>query len=199
MTDIRAARRAREIERGRRTARLQITLDPREQSVLYCEMEFILSSAADAYITSQFHAGRLSADKYKKVANTWRQKGRPPIVGFRYDLETQLELIQLHLLQFKFYGERAGNTAAIGGVLDIAKADARALRIRTFCQPNPVIAKQLFNAQVLFDVLGSPEPQQIQLAEVVQFFETILEREKHFREPSEIGDNRAEPEMEAGC
>jgi hypothetical protein len=181
MTDIRAARRARDLERNRRTARLSVSLDPREQSLLYCEMEFTLSTAIDGYLHSQFNAGRLNVDKHKRVADTWRQQGRPRVVGFRYDLETQLELVRLHLMHFKFYGECAGNAVAVGGVLDMMKANARAMRIRTFCQPDSVIAKQLMDAQKLLAVLGCPESRQIQMAEIVQFFKTVVAREMHFR------------------
>lgn len=44
------------------------------------------------------------------------------------------------------------------------------MRIRTFCQPDTVIAKQLLDAQSLFNLIGCYEQQQIQLAEVIQFF-----------------------------
>ena len=181
MADVRAARRAREEERRRRTSRIQISLDPREQSLLYCELELLLTTAVDTYITSQFNAGRLDADKHKKVADAWQHKGRPRVVGFRYDLETQLELVQLHVAQFRFYGSRSGTPVAIAGVLDMIRVDARAMRIRTFCQPDSVIAKQLLDAQHLFNTLGCPEPRQIQLAEVTQFFKTVVERERVFR------------------
>jgi len=177
---MKATRKARDTERDRRTSRLRISVDPREQGLLYGELEFILTSALHEYINSQFHAGRLDADKYKKIVDGWQQKGRPKVVGFRYDLETQLDLVQLHLHAFKFYGERSGVPAAVSGVLDMMKSNARVMRIRTFCQPDSVIAKQLLDSQSLANVLGCPERQQVQLAEVIQFFKTVLEREKHF-------------------
>ena len=67
-------------------------------------MEFILSNALDSYINTQLHGGRLDPAKLKKIADHWRHKGRPRVIGFRYDLETQLELINLHIRQFRFYG-----------------------------------------------------------------------------------------------
>lgn len=159
---------------------LAISLDPREQGLLFGELEYILTTALDSYICCQFNAGRLDAGKYKKIADAWQQKGRPRVVGFRYDLETQLDLIHLHVQHFKFYGHQAGMTAAAVGILEMMKVDARVMRIRTFCQPDTVIAKQLIDAQHLFNMIGCPEMQQIQLAEVIQFFKTVLEREKHF-------------------
>ncbi len=183
MTDIKAARRAKEkeAERAQRASGLQISLDPREQSLVYCELEFALTSAINGYVTAQFDAGRLDADKYKKIVDAWQQKGRPRVVGFRYDLETQLDLIHLHLAQFRFYGDRAAVPVAVAGVLDMMRVNARAMRIRTFCQPDSVVAKQLLDSQSLFHLLGCPEPRLVQLSEIVQFFKAALAREKHFR------------------
>ncbi|KAF3765932.1 hypothetical protein M406DRAFT_233201, partial [Cryphonectria parasitica EP155] len=173
--DITSSASRRPRERGQRPSRLTVSLDPREQSLLYCELEFLITTALDGYINSQFSSGRLDADKYKKVVDGWQQRGRPKVVGFRYDLETQLDLVLLHSEDFRFYGKRAGLLAAVNGVLDMMRVDARALRIRTFCQPDTVIAKQLLDAQSLFNLIGCCEQQQIQLAEVIQFFKVILE------------------------
>lgn len=170
-----------------RTSRLTVSLDPREQSLLYCELEFLLTTALDGYIGSQFSAGRLDADKYKKIVDSWQARGRPKVVGFRYDLETQLDLVMLHGDDFRFYGKRAGLFAAVNGVLDMMRVDARAMRIRTFCQPDTVIAKQLLDSQSLFNLIGCCEQQQIQLAEVIQFFKVILEREQSFRRDETVG------------
>ena len=126
---------------------------------------------------SQFNAGRLDADKLKKIAEAWQQKGRPKVVSFRYDMETQLDLVRLHVNDFKFYGRAATNTAILG-IIDMMKVDARFLRIRTFCQPDTVIAKQLLDSQNLFNCIGCPEPQQLQLAEITGFFKAALERER---------------------
>ncbi|KAK0639418.1 hypothetical protein B0T16DRAFT_423154 [Cercophora newfieldiana] len=156
---------------------LAISLNPREQSLLYCELEFALTSALNDYLVSQFNAGRLDADKLKKIAEAWQQKGRPKVVSFRYDLETQLDLVRLHVNDFKFYG-RAATSTAILGIIDMMKVDARSLRIRTFCQPDTVVAKQLLDSQNLFNCIGCPEPQQLQLAEITGFFKAAMERER---------------------
>lgn len=179
-----------------RIARLTVSLDPREQSLLYCELEFLLTTALDSYINSQFNAGRLDADKYKKVVDGWQQRGRPRVVGFRFDLETQLDLVLLHSEDFRFYGKRAGLIAAVNGVLDMMRVDARAMRIRTFCQPDTVVAKQLLDAQSLFNLIGCCEQQQIQLAEVIQFFKVILEREQSYRAREEEANRPTEDEQQ---
>ncbi|KAK3315384.1 hypothetical protein B0H66DRAFT_343399 [Apodospora peruviana] len=163
---------------------LAISLNPREQSLVYCELEYALTTALNDYITAEFNAGRLEADKLKKISEHWQQRGRPKVVSFRYDLETQLELVKLHVNDFKFYGRTVLPTA-IAGVLDMMKVNARALRIRTFCQPDTVIAKQLLDSQNLFNILGCPEQQQIQLAEITTFFKAVLERQRVFAEREE--------------
>jgi len=156
-----------------------ISLDPREQSLFYCELEFYLSCAIHGYITVQLNHGRLDPDKLKRIADAWVQKGRPKVIGFRYDLETQLELIGLHINDFRFYGKRQGNPVEISGLLHTMRVNARAMRIRTFCQPDSVIAKQLVDAQYFFGLLGVPGIQLVALQQVAQFFKVIVERESH--------------------
>ena len=179
----RAQRKSRDSDsKSRPTSRqLAISLSPREQSLLYCELEFALASALNDYLASQFAHGRLAADKLRRVADDWQRKGRPRVVGFRYDLETQLDLVRLHAAgggEFQFYSRAAASTPAVLGVLDTAKANARVLRVRTFCQPDTVVAKQLLDSQGLFNVLGCPEDQQIKLAEIVAFFKAAVERRR---------------------
>lgn len=186
--DLRAQRKSRESDKDphhnnnssktRPTSRhLAISLSPREQSLLYCELEFAIATALNDYITAQFSAGRLEADRLRRVADDWQRKGRPKVVGFRYDMETQLDLVRAHVHDFKFYS-RAAATTAILGIIDTAKGNARVLRLRTFCQPDTVVAKQLLDSQGLFNILGCPEDQQIKLAEIIAFFKAAIERRR---------------------
>ncbi|KAI9155316.1 hypothetical protein HJFPF1_07898 [Paramyrothecium foliicola] len=154
-----------------------ISLDSREQSLLYCELEFHLTNALNEFIIYELDRGRLDPDKLKKIADSWYQLGRPRVVGFRYDLETQLELVHLHIGEFVFHGRRQGNPVEIAGLLQAMRTNARAMRVRTFCQPDSVIAKQLVDSQSLFNLINAEKPQQMALAEIAQFFKVILERE----------------------
>ncbi|KAF4982537.1 hypothetical protein FZEAL_1847 [Fusarium zealandicum] len=185
------SRRIQPVERVRPTSQVAISLDSREQSLLYCELEFNLSTALNEYITVQLDKGRLVPDKLKKIADAWQNKGRPKVIGFRYDLETQLELINLHVDDFRFYGRRQADPIEIAGLLHAMKVNARAMSIRTFCQPDSVIAKQLVDAQSLFKMLGVPDTQQIALAEIAQFFKVIVERELDCREQREHDGDRS--------
>lgn len=183
--ELGASRRGRSTERAAmprsRSAsrpRTSTSLDPREQSLLYCELEFIVSTALDAYISSQLGEGRLVAERLARIAEAWAAKGRPRVSGFRYDVETQLDLVRAHLHEFRFHGRRQGQPVEIAGLLDAMRTNARTIRIRTFCWPDPVVAKQILDAQALLSTLGSPDRTQRALAEVAQFFKVIVEREK---------------------
>ncbi|KAG8673452.1 hypothetical protein FPOAC2_06896 [Fusarium poae] len=182
VAEIHTSRRAQPILRPRAPSHIAISLNAREQSLLYCELEFNLSTALNDYIVVQLDKGRLVPDKLKKVADAWHSKGRPKVVGFRYDLETQLELINLHIDDFRFYGRRQADPTEIGGLLHAMKVNARAIGVRTLCQPDSVIAKQLVDAQSIFKMLGVLDEQQVALAEIAQFFKVIVERELDKRE-----------------
>ncbi|KAI8624588.1 hypothetical protein F5Y19DRAFT_480467 [Xylariaceae sp. FL1651] len=159
--------------------RINISLDAREQSLLYCELEFNLSNALDAYIKAQLNGGRLEADKLKRVADAWAQQGRPKVIGFRYDLETQVDLIAAHINDFRFYGPlQAEGPAAVSGLLHAMKTNARYMRVRTLCQPDSVIAKHVLDAQNFLRLLGSTESLQRPLEEIAQFFKIAVEKQK---------------------
>ncbi|KAK7428774.1 hypothetical protein QQZ08_004699 [Neonectria magnoliae] len=185
-----SARRPQNLAKDRQSFQVAISLDSREQSLLYCELEYHLSSALNDYITVQLDKGRLVPDKLKRISDAWQNKGRPKVVGFRYDLETQLDLVNIHVEDFRFYGRRQGDVVEISGLLHAMKVNARAMSIRTFCQPDSVIAKQLVDSQSLFKLLGVPDAQQISLAEVAQFFKVVVERELDYRTQREYEGRR---------
>ncbi|KAL7624479.1 hypothetical protein AAE478_006044 [Parahypoxylon ruwenzoriense] len=188
------------------TAReLSISLDPREQSLLYCELEFTLSNMLSGYINFQLHTGHLNHHITAKISDLWSQKGRPGVVGFRYDLETQVDLVAEHIGTFRFSGPNRSDQNVIRGLLYGMKTNAREMRVHTFCQPDPVIAKHLVDARALAQLLGSHEQMQISLAEVSAFFQAIIEREKDARLKEEmkndsvdVAPNSARPPQDAG-
>ncbi|KAI0843731.1 hypothetical protein F5Y06DRAFT_302806 [Hypoxylon sp. FL0890] len=181
------------------TARgLNISLDPREQSLLYCELEFILSNTLSGYINIQLHSGRLNPHIHAKISDMWEQKGRPKVTGFRYDLETQIDMVAAHVGAFRFYGPHQTNLDMIKGLLYGMKMNARVMRIRTYCQPDPVIAKHILDAQALTQLLDSPESVQVPLAEVAQFFKVVIEREQDARMKREAEQSFVEYTPNAG-
>ncbi|KAI1499430.1 hypothetical protein F5X99DRAFT_419910 [Biscogniauxia marginata] len=161
------------------------SLDPREQSLVYCELEFNLSNALDEYIKAQLNSGRLSPDKLKRVADAWAAQGRPRVTGFRYDLETQVDLVAAHIDDFRFCGDMQLDPVAISGLLHSMRMNARQMRARTYCQPDTVIFKHLSDALSFMRLIGTPEPKHTRLEQVAQFFKTIVAREKAYRQKVE--------------
>ncbi|KAI1433061.1 hypothetical protein GGR50DRAFT_696447 [Xylaria sp. CBS 124048] len=187
-------RQSRNSTRATRVNPIRISLNAREQSLLYCELEYNLGNALNTYINVQFELARLDASKLRRIADGWAQKGRPKVIGFRYDLETQIELISLHINEFRFYGPlQAQGTGAMMALLQAMKLNARCMRIRTFCQPDPVIAKHIIDAQNVLQLIGSLESMQRPLEEVAQFFKVAVDRQLHLAEAEEArrqGTNR---------
>lgn len=66
------------------------------------------------------------------------------------------------------------------------------MRIRTFCQPDSVIAKHVLDSQNFLRLLGSPESLQRPLEEVAQFFKVAIERRRIMAEApaARQGDTR---------
>lgn len=171
---------------------LNITLDPREQSLLYCELEFILSNTLSGYINGQLHLGRMNPHIHAKIADSWAQMGRPKVIGFRYDLETQIDMIYAHIGNFRFHGPHYADGHIVKGLLYGMKMNARNMRIRTHCQPDSVIAKHILDSQALMQLLNSPPELQTSLAEVCQFFRTIIEVRQEKQEKEEAAKSFVE-------
>ncbi|EGX89181.1 hypothetical protein CCM_07433 [Cordyceps militaris CM01] len=151
----------------------------KDMSLLYCELEYHLTSALNSYISQELEKGRLVPINFQKIADAWYQQGRPRVVGFRFDLETQVDLVALHVNEFTFCGRRQCNPVEISSLLHTMKVNARAMRVRTFCQPDSVIAKQLADSQSLFDMIGAANDAIRALSEILHFFKVIVEREQN--------------------
>ncbi|KAM6483165.1 hypothetical protein H0G86_011073 [Trichoderma simmonsii] len=175
VSELHQTRRTQPVARGSSVGtHAAVSLDPREQSLLYCELEFNLTTALNIYVSEELDKGHLSPDNLKKVSDEWHQKGHHKVIGFRYDLETQLELVSLHINDFSFHGRRQGNTTEIALLLNEMKMNARNMRVRTFCQPDSTIAKHLVDSQSLFNLINASTSQQVALAEIARFFKLLL-------------------------
>ncbi|RYO74199.1 hypothetical protein DL764_010953 [Monosporascus ibericus] len=158
----------------------RISLDPRAQSLLYCELEFEIRLALDMYIKAQLNMGRLNAAKLKRIADWWESKGRPRVTGFLYDLETQIDLVMAHAPgDFRFYGTFAAKgDAHVMGLLGAVKADARTIRLRTCCLPDAIIIKHIVDIQKMMGLIDASADDHIQVAKCLKFFKDFVEKDK---------------------
>ncbi|KAK2071484.1 hypothetical protein P8C59_005906 [Phyllachora maydis] len=159
---------------------LMVSLNPREQSLVYGELEFTLTTALDAFLTREFNAGRVDAGVLGKTAKKWEGLGRPKVLGFRYDLATQLKVVRQHADAFVFHG-RPASTAAVCGQLDMMATDAKQMRLRTFCNPDTVLAKQLLDAAGLCRTVDASAELLEKMEEMIGFFRACVARERHFQ------------------
>ncbi|KAK4228305.1 hypothetical protein QBC38DRAFT_158660 [Podospora fimiseda] len=164
------------------------SLNPREQSLLVCELDFAIASALEAYIESQFVRGRVSLAAIKKIADNWARKGRPKVIGFRYDIETQIEIVKLHINDFKFCGRYATNPVIVG-VLDSMRMTARSMAVRTYCYPDTVISMWLTDARKLFELMGTGEREVCGIIGIHAFFSSVVLREQQKAEQSQTLDS----------
>ncbi len=58
----------------------------------------------------------------------------------------------------------------------------RVIRVRTFCQPDTVVAKQILDSERLFELLDAPEGLWAILQNIKAFFKGILKREDMYLE-----------------
>ena len=140
----------------RATTTFPVSLKPFEQSKLYCELELMLSAAANKYLNVQKEAGRMSLKSIQAVTHHWVTRNRPQVIEFQFDLQTQRELVYMNLKTFRFYGPHAENVVSLVTMLNSWKAMAKEMSVRTFCTPDSVIKKQFHGAYKVLELLGAP-------------------------------------------
>lgn len=158
--------------------RIKISLNPREQSLLYCELEYYLQTALNDFISCELERGHLVPDNLKKISDRWYHEHKSRVVGFRFDIETQIDLILLHADTFTFVNQTKSHGSSVKQVLRDMKRAAREMRVRTFCQPDNVIEKILESARALGGIIKVSEAVHEALEEVFYFFRTISGRER---------------------
>ncbi|KAI1269682.1 hypothetical protein F5Y18DRAFT_107029 [Xylariaceae sp. FL1019] len=181
-------RRAREMRTGTgfgqtRTTRTlpvnpaKMSMDARAQSVLYMEIVFHLQDALNDYIKAQQTAGRLDYGKVKRISDAWASKARPKVVEFRWDLETQLELLLMHIDEFRFYGPlQIDGVIAVRARIQAMKVNARSMALHTFCSPDSVIARHVIDAQTFMTLINASDAKQQVLEAGAQMFRLCVDR-----------------------
>ncbi|KAK7755887.1 hypothetical protein SLS62_002174 [Diatrype stigma] len=140
-----------------RNTAIVISFNPRAQAMVYCEIEWALSQTLDMFVKVQHNKGRLNLSKLKRIDDAWAALGRPRVLGYLYDLETQANLVLVHAEsgEFEFYGPQRFDNVAIIACLRGFIADARQIQLRTYCYNDVVVAKHLLGARRLMTILGA--------------------------------------------
>lgn len=182
-----------------RTSSSPVTLTPFLQGDLYFQLELLLNVETNDFLQSEMQAGRLSVNSVKKVVDTWASKGRPLVVGFRYDIVTQRDLVQMNMATMHFAGVSAFTMAKLHSVLAIWRVLAKEISVRTFCQPDGVIRKHLHDAEKVLMLIGAPTTSMAALEEMrnrVLFEFYHVEKTKRESEGLQSIDNPWSPTMD---
>lgn len=174
---------------------LSVSLSPPIQARLYMEVELMLVHTANAFLMNQFSQGRIAVDSIKKIADGWKNKGRPKVIEFMYDQMTQRELVVINQHDFRFYGERAGDALRVNSMLYNWRQVASLMAIRTFCSADPIVLKLLFDVEQILELLGASAAMLLRFQDirgvVNRDLKAAKEREKEKNEATANGRERS--------
>lgn len=132
-----------------------ISLSPYAQGDFYMQLELLLNVETNRFLMKQLQFGHISVESVKQIVNTWAHKGRPQVIGFRYDLATQRDLVELNMETLGFNGVSGLDRVRLISILTTWKTLAREISIRTFCQPDSVVKKHLHDAEKVLELIDA--------------------------------------------
>ncbi|KAJ5980690.1 hypothetical protein N7481_007988 [Penicillium waksmanii] len=132
-----------------------VSLTSSQQSKLYAELEVMICTTANDFISNQYYDGRVSRQSISKVHDFWSSKNRPRVTGFRFDQATQRDLIMANRRSLRFAGESSTNPIMLESNLSNWKKIAQEMNVRTFCLPDSAIRKHLHDTRNLLDMLDA--------------------------------------------
>lgn len=136
-------------------SKFPVSLSPYVQGDFYMQLELLLNITTNNFLQHELACGRVLAASIKTVSTQWAAKGRPQVLGFRYDLSTQRELVGLNADTMHFNGINAFSRTRLLAVMAAWKVLAREVAVRTFCQPDSAVKKHLHDAEGVLVVVGA--------------------------------------------
>ena len=134
-----------------------VSLTPPEQAKLYSEVELMICATANHFLKHQQYRGRIAPVTLAKVAQGWPSKNRPQVIEFRYDQQTQRDLVLYNVKAFRFHGPDADDPIVLNSMMHAWKHLGKDMSIRTFCTPDSVVRKHMIDINKVLEMLGAPE------------------------------------------
>lgn len=134
-----------------------VSLTPPEQAKLYSEVELMICATANHFLKHQQYRGRIAPATLAKVAQGWASKNRPQVIEFRYDQQTQRDLVLYNVKAFRFHGPDADDPIVLNSMMHAWKHLGKDMSIRTFCTPDSVVRKHMIDINKVLEMLGAPE------------------------------------------
>ncbi|KAJ5356629.1 hypothetical protein N7517_011238 [Penicillium concentricum] len=132
-----------------------ITLNTEVQSILYAEIENMITHVANEFLMKEYYDGHLSVYSLNKVKRRWERKNMPGVPEFHFDQTTQYKLISANREHLKF--GNASNGLRPYTVLRNWKKICKNMTIRTFVAPDSVIKKHIHDILDLLEILNADE------------------------------------------
>lgn len=132
-----------------------VSLSPYVQGDFYMQLELLLNIESNNFLMHELEADRISVSSIKTIAEQWRNKGRPQVLGLRFDLITQRELVGLNVETMHFSGVNSFHKQRLLGVLAAWRVLAKEISIRTFCQPDSAVKKHLHDAEKVLEAMNA--------------------------------------------
>ncbi|CAG7948123.1 unnamed protein product [Penicillium nalgiovense] len=133
-----------------------ITLNTDMQSILYAEMENMITHAANEFLMKEYYDGRLTDRSLEKVKKRWGKKHMPGVPEFRFDQTTQHKIIKANRKHLQF-GQISSSTLDVDTILADWRRNCKNMSIRTFVSPDSVIKKQIHDILNLLELLKGDE------------------------------------------
>lgn len=164
--------------------RYRVSLTPPEQAKLYSEVELMICATANHFLKHQQYRGRIAPATLAKVTQGWASKNRPQVLEFRYDQQTQRDLVLYNIKAFRFHGPDADDPIVLNSMMHAWKHLGKDMSIRTFCTPDSVVRKHMFDINKLLEMLGAPDVMVQAYQEVESATRTLLNQRSKEREDS---------------
>lgn len=159
-----------------------VSLTPPEQAKLYSEVELMICATANQFLKNQQYRGRIAPATLAKVTQGWASKNRPQVIEFRYDQQTQRDLVLYNIKAFRFHGPDADDPIVLNSMMHAWKHLGKDMSIRTFCTPDSVVRKHMFDINKVLEMLGAPEVMVQAYQEVESATRALLSHRKKERE-----------------
>ncbi|KAL9039932.1 MAG: hypothetical protein Q9214_004680 [Letrouitia sp. 1 TL-2023] len=137
-------------------SKFPVSLDPPTQAKLYSDMELMICATANRFLMVQKCEGRISIESLTKVMQFWQSKNRPQVIEFMFDQATQRDLVLYNLKTVRFNGPSAEEPVKMSIMMQAWRTLAKEMNVRTFCTPDSVIRKHMFDLYKILEMLGAP-------------------------------------------
>ncbi|KAJ5178228.1 uncharacterized protein N7500_000927 [Penicillium coprophilum] len=133
----------------------RITLNTDVQSILFAEIENMITHAANEFLLKEYYDGHLSINSLNKVKRKWERKNMPGVPEFHFDQATQYKIISANRDHLNF--GKTSNGIPTFAVLRNWKRISKSMSIRTFVAPDSVIKKHIHDILGLLEILNANE------------------------------------------